>query len=469
VALPGRGLTKVTVHTTQIEEKAQAIRALYELATALPSAWAPHLESTWQAIEPLLGYRYHADIRTTAAQSMSALVEAGFESRYDPVWTGFPRVAVAVARQLINEANTEPEDWYALADSLSEVMYSAFARKGDFQVILLQSYTGAVAEEVVQCCAQALQQCLQRRTAITTRMSSSSNPDELECCQQELKYEEKLLTPLVDSIGYSLKILGPSFVSIFEQKVAPLLGPYLRPNADARARLSAVCLFDDCVEHCGAQAAARFGPLLLPGVLTGMSAEDDDLKQASIYGIAQIARYSPHDVLAQDAASVIQVLASTASKPQEAAESEAIFENSVSALASLAIFIQAPFQGKYLKHEMGVQILLENLPLTTDFDEAKVCSTGLCDMVEAGAIPVATYTKPLVRVIGETLALVADDEEVATAAVCTRMAGILVRLQQEASAADLQDAFSTLTPESQTAIHTAVEQYSYLHNNVVTP
>jgi hypothetical protein len=135
----------------------------------------------------------------------------------------------------------------------------------------------------------------------------------------------------------------------------------------------------------------------------------------------------------------------------------------------LAIFLQAPFQGKYLKHEMGVQILLENLPLTTDFDEAKVCSTVLCDMVEGGAVPLTNHTKSLVRVIGETLALVADDEVVATAATCSRMAGILVRLQQEASSADLQDAFSTLTSEAQTAVHTAVEQYSYLHNNVVTP
>jgi hypothetical protein len=107
-----------------------------------------------------------------------------------------------------------------------------------------------------------------------------------------------LLTPLVDSIGYMLKCLGPRFTSIFEQYVVPVLGPYClttspegsgssssTPTYDVRARLSAICLFDDCVEYCEIDAATKFSPMLLQGILFGLNEnnhDDMELKRASI-------------------------------------------------------------------------------------------------------------------------------------------------------------------------------------------
>lgn len=460
----------MTLHTSQIEEKAQAIRALYELAMAMPSGWAPYLETTWTKLEPLVNYAYHPDVRTTAAQSMSALVEAGFTSQHDNVWEGFPRVALAVAKQLVNEANAEQEDLFALADSLSDILYSAYSRKGDYESILQQCYTLDVASQVVDCCGQALQQCLQRRAVLTVQIAKSNSPDEQSSCNQQLKEEQKLMTPLVDSIGYSLKILGRAFAPLFDQKVVPLFGRFLLPNADSRARWSAVCLFDDCVEHCGPEAASRFAPQLLPAVVAGMQdASDEDLVQVSIYGIAQIARYSPTSISATHADSIIPALIAMSNKPKDSANNIFIHENCVSALASLVLFPSASFRGKYIKTETAAQILLDNMPLTFDPDEAKVCSTGLCDLVQSASIPITRFTQSLIRVIGETLALVADDEEVATESTCERMAAILTHLQSEGSQADLQQAFSSLSPDSQVAVRTAIERHSYLHNNVVTP
>lgn len=470
MAVPGRGLTKVTLHTSQIEEKAQAIRALYELASAMPSGWAPYFDMTWEALEPLLEYAYHADIRTTAAQSMAALVGAGFASEHDHVWQGFPRAALAVAKQLVNEANTEQEDLFALADSLSEILYSAFSRKGTHNLILQQSYASETATEVVKYCGQALEKCLRRRAALTVQIGNSNSSDKQASYTQQLDEEQKLLTPLVDSIGYSLKILGPTFAPIFEQNVAPLLGPFLSPNADTRARWSAVCLFDDCVEHCGPQAAARFAPQLLSCAVPGIQdATDQDLVQASIYGIAQIARYAPVSVLAPYADTIIPTLVSIVSKRKESAASQAIHENSVSALASLVLFRSAPFPGKHIKPEVAGKILLENMPLTCDYDEAKICSTQLCELIESSLIPFTSNTQELIRVIGETLALVAEEEEVATDSACERMTEILMHLQREASSSDLQQGFSCLSPESQNAVQVAMERHAFAHNNVVTP
>ena len=468
MSVPGRGLTKVTVHTSQIEEKAQAIRALYELLVATPTAWNPYFAATWKALEPLLVYKYHPDIRTAATLSMSALVEAGFDSDQE-VASSIPRVATVIAQQLVNEANTEAEDMFALADSLSGILYSAFSRKHEYEAVLQHHFLNQIAKEIVQNCGQALQKCLQRRSVLAAQMTQSSSPDDKALCQEQLEEEQKLMTPLVDSIGCSLKIMGPSFAPIFEQKVVPLFGPFLTQNVDTRARWSAVCLFDDCIEHCGPEAAARFAPQLLPAVLSGMKdPSDEDLQRASLYGVAQMARRVPASILAPHADAVIPTLASIARQPKDSVDL-GVHENAISALASMVLFTSAPFRGKFIKVETATQLLLDCMPLTEDFDEAQICSDGLCDLIESASIPFASFTQSLIRVIGETLALVADGDEVATESTCARMADILVHLQREGSASDVQGAFSSLSAESQAAVHSAVQRYSYVHKNVVTP
>lgn len=469
--VPGKGLTRVSIHTSQIEEKTKAIRALYTLLTSIPSAWAPFFEATWTALDPLLNYIYHADIRTTAAQSVAALIEAGLLSGQNAVWSLFPKAAVTVSKQLTNEANAEAEDLYALADSLSEMLYSVFSRKNEHQTELLQNYTTQVADQVVLYCGQALQKCLERRTVTAVNISISSSRDEQAAGHRQLEDEQKLMTPLVDSIGYSLKILGPSFSSIFEQKVVPLLGPFLQPNVDNRARWSAICLFDDCVEHCGPQAASRFAPQLLPSVVSGMDeSEVSDLRQVSIYGIAQIARYAPGAIDSNVAGSIIPALATIARQPKDSFDNVSIQENAVSALVSLVLFPDAPYRGKFVKAETATKILLENMPLTMDYDEAKICSTGLCDLVESAAIPLRDYTRELVEVIGATLGEVSKGEEVATEADCARMSAILMQLQQDGSVKDFQEAFYNLPLESQAAVQSVMQKYSNgCRRVVVTP
>lgn len=44
VALPGKGLKKVTINTTKMQEKSLAARAVYEHASALGAAFGPYAE-----------------------------------------------------------------------------------------------------------------------------------------------------------------------------------------------------------------------------------------------------------------------------------------------------------------------------------------------------------------------------------------------------------------------------------------
>jgi hypothetical protein len=312
-------------------------------------------------------------------------------------------------------------------------------------------------------------------------------------------------------VGWTLKTLGPAFLPIFEQYVAPILGPHLTNNSssssssadghsvvDIRARLAAVCLWDDVVEHCGSDAAAKFSPQLVQGVLLGMVDNDEEeLQRASIYGLAQMARYAPSAVLVPHASFILQHLMAilTDESKKETENSAAILENSVSALASLVLLGPTPpFQNNNLvSNEAALNILLKSLPLSIDYDEAKICHAGLCDLIEQKHGPSLSHSSPslsqelspwvsqhgpeLVRILGETLALVSvDEEDVATNTTCHRMAGILLRLQQQEQQQSspgimsLHSSFAALQPEAQAAVQQAMQQYAHQFNNhVVTP
>jgi hypothetical protein len=243
--------------------------------------------------------------------------------------------------------------------------------------------------------------CLGRRGNITRILSgiegALTGEDEREEYEGLLRSEEALLSPLVDSVGYSLKFLKQDFVPIFESHVVPILGPYLKDGSDIRARLSAVCLFDDCVEHCGATAAVKFAPMLIGGVMLGLdestNGQDEELKQASIYGVAQMARHAPSDVLAPHIQSIVSHLVSITNVRKEDSENSVIFENAVSALASLLLIGNAPFKStSFVKHDTVLNTFLASLPLRNDADEAKFCHAGLCDMIESALFDIDTNT-----------------------------------------------------------------------------
>ena len=482
MAVPGKGLTKITVNTTQIQEKAQAVRAIYEHAAALGASFGPYAKNCLDELLLLVRFKYSSEIRAASAQTLSAIFEAacayGEESGMEVPATYLPLLTRTIAKQIHDEETTDMEVIYALADSHSEVCYSVYSRLKDFGSALLGKFSVGDAKVVVQLCMKAMVACLDRRGSITRVLSGAegvlTGEDEQEEYEELLRDEEALLTPLVDSVGYCLKFFRQDFVPIFEAEVAPILGPYLSTGDDIRARVSAVCLFDDCVEHCGEAAAAKFAPMLIGGVLAGLddrtSGQDDDLKQASIYGVAQMARYAPPAVLSPHIQVILNNLCSVADGPKQNANNLAIFENAVSALASLLLIGKAPFKASnFVKDDTAMKVFLSSLPLHEDPDEAKICHSGLCDLVEQARIKIDSEYQQLVRIIGETLACVADDEDIASAETCVRFGGILFRMQKEVQPQLIQSAFGALPVEAQTAIHNGMSEHACQFSNVVTP
>lgn len=482
VAIPGRGLTKVTIHTSEIQGKVQAVRALYEHAVALGPLYFPWCQRSFDALGSMVRFAYSADLRGSVAQTLSVVFESsclhGAETEnMETASRHLSPLLLSLSKQMASEDTTlDIETLHAEAEALSDIHLSVYRNLEEHGDQLLAHYHLNEAHLVVQQCMTCLVSCLERRSKIASARFGGNGvqptEDEVRLYEQMLRGEEALLTPLVDSIGYNLKFFRHNFVSVFESLVVPVLAPYLASGVDIRARVAAICLFDDCIEHCGIEAAANYSPVLVGGAVCGLddATMDQDLLRASIYGVAQICRYAPRSVLHPYEDRIVLRLRSIVQNVKDE-DNEAVYENAVSALASLLLFGSSPFpSSRVMTRDEFLPLFLQNLPLTVDYDESKFCNANLCDLVEKGAIPMNSSTcMELLRIVGESLAMVEDGEVVATGETCLRFAALLFRMQQEVPRDLLQTCFSAISPDAQAAVQKAIGQYAPQLGAVVTP
>ena len=337
---------------------------------------------------PLVDFRYSPEVRATVAQAVSAVFKAacahGETFGMEVPQKYLPILAQSLSTQLFEEDPSDPEVMFALADSLSDVFYFVYRTldRPNGRCVLA-SFDASIAKSTVQCVMKAMVSCLTRRMELIRILEGDngalSGEDEREEYIRALEGEQEVLTPLVDTVGYTIKFLREKCLDVFESEVVPVLGPYLKVGsiADVRGRYAAICLFDDCVEHGGPAAAAKYAPCLMEGALLGMddttNGQDMELKQVSVYGIAQIARYAPSATVMPHADRLVSMLVDISKVPKDDTDHVAIVENGVSALASLALIGNAPL-GKMesVKKSLIMSIFLDQLPLSFDESEAKV-------------------------------------------------------------------------------------------------
>lgn len=450
-ALPGVGLRKLILNTSQMQEKSSACRAIYAHASALGGAFGPFAAECTDALLPLVTFKYSADVRSTSAQALAPVFDAACAGALagiapaDLPMNALRSTTKSLVQQLETEDKDDDETIFALADALSDVLRFALYNVNEADGRRIAQLPVDEARTIVKQVISIMKSCLERRAAIISAITGGYDgvaPDEDECAQlyDQLMAEERNLTPLLDSIGYTLKSLGEAFVPIFKSTVAPFFSPLLTVSgtADVRARFAAVALFDDCVEHCGSAAAARYAPYLAEAVVEGMddtkNEDDEDLKVASIYGVAQIARHAPANVLDSSINIILSQLTSVIKSADGVAkddmEDARVVENAVSALASLAIFDNSPY-AKLGQRATLLPLFLKNLPLREDTDEAQICHDGLCDLIDSGAIDASANAPALLNIFGQIRQCVEEGEEIATPETCNRLRAIFGSMSQQ--------------------------------------
>ena len=380
ITVPGIGNKKVSLNTCQIEEKIMVANAIRDLADALGSQLGQYAPDLIQRFSPFIRFQYSAQVRIAAARALSSIFSSvcAFYCSTDPdaskvlIAALVNELTLDTVRQLVTENVEDINTMSALAESLSEICYCAYSCfKEGFTDVILQEGS---AREVVGSLLRSVQKCLEYR-----KMTSGMVSNE----EDEILSGESLLTSSVDAIGYILKSLGSRFLPIFEGMIHPFFSPFLKTLVltDIPTRHAAICLYDDCVEHCGPVGASTYSSLLLDAVLHGI---DDNLngrnmavKQASVYGLIQIARYNPHSLASCNATALISTLVDLSSVGKNARkvdiENLSLVENSASAIAALCLTPDSPFASLVSFDKSScLDVFLHNLPIQEDEDEAKV-------------------------------------------------------------------------------------------------
>lgn len=465
--LPGMGIKKLMLNTTQMQEKSQAARAVYEHANSLGASFGPYTKECLDAFLPLVSFNYSSDVRSTAAQAVGQIFDAlcqfvvsgqcnpEFKQYANEVYS---RILEKVAKQAQSEEDDDIEALLAFSDAMSTLAYAAYNYKydsGEHVAKLNINDAKIVVAELIKNTQSSLQR---RASLIAVLYDGSLDEDQLIEYEDVLNIEAEFLTGVVDSIGYTLKSMKEDFLPIFDSLVVPFFGPLLKQstNVDSKARFGAICLFDDCVEHLGPSAATKYAPVLTPAIVEGIHDDDTDIKEASVYGIIQVARYAP-SALQASALDVIKVLFEVANEgvnvEKDNVENLRLVENSASALATMALFPQSILNASNVPKADLLRVFLHNLPIQEDYDEAKICHEGLCLLVENGDIEIQSNAKQLLNVMGRVAFDVSEGEEVASESTCSRMASILAELQKRIDPSVLQHMYGELSLEAQNGIN----------------
>jgi hypothetical protein len=194
------------------------------------------------------------------------------------------------------------------------------------------------------------------------------------------------------------------------------------------------------------------------------------LVQAAVYGVAQMARHAPSNLMASHIQTIVhRLLSLTCGSKEDAGDDAYVVELAASALASLTLF-GGPFTDlKFVSRDTLIHSFLSQLPIQQDDDEAKICHAGLCNLIESGAIDLSREATRITRMIGEILSDVQDGEEVATPDTVERLTSILYQMQQNLPQATMQQAFASLGADAQNTVSAVMQEVGRSRSSVVTP
>jgi hypothetical protein len=427
----GFGNKQISLNTCAIEEKHQAVLSLMAYAECLRGAFAPYVEDALRVVlGSCLSFAYFPGVRSASALCLPQLLRAGvaglaqsgsaqLEARGAQL---LERVVPPLLERLSNEAERgEPDDIACAAEAVKqamEVCYRSGASSAEAEELEPPflpapslrpplALCRRAAGVLVACAAASVQRRMEQQAA--AQSDPYFDAEAAERLEEDLEEEGELMTQCVDGIGYMIKCWKADLLGVVaEAGVVQLFQKMLDPKMPAALRINGVCVFDDIVEHCGAEAHARFVPSFLGVVLeasgpqncanTGgaagqptaaqsqnASACDRGLQQCALYGIGQIAAKAPQ-LFAPRAAEALTVLERVAAEframpagSAEREEAEEAADNAVGAIGRIC-FSHAEALGS----ERVARLMrgwTQALPLKGDVVEARVVHSQLAGLV----------------------------------------------------------------------------------------
>ena len=269
----------IGIKTSALEEKNTAIELITIYAQILEAAFEPYVLETMEKIAvPGLAFFFHDPVRVSSAKLIPQLLNS-YRKAHGDQSPGFAEMWSKVAEKIIEVLSAEPT-----VDTLAE-MYQCFYES--VEVVGKNSLTQQHMQAFIESAKSTLEDYQIR---VKARLEEQADVDEGE---EDLDYEYA-----VEDDQNLLSDMNKAFHTIFKNQETTFLSSWQRllafydafiTSSDPTQRQWALCIMDDVLEFCGAEAWNYKDHIMQP-LASGLQDENAANRQAAAYGVGVAAQ-----------------------------------------------------------------------------------------------------------------------------------------------------------------------------------
>eukprot|EP01117_Protostelium_nocturnum_P017390 TRINITY_DN7083_c0_g1_i2.p1 TRINITY_DN7083_c0_g1~~TRINITY_DN7083_c0_g1_i2.p1 ORF type:complete len:1021 (-),score=279.53 TRINITY_DN7083_c0_g1_i2:1847-4909(-) len=367
------GDKRIGINTSAMEEKATACSMIYCYVNELKEGFFPFVEEVSKILVPSMRYYFSSSVRTASWSAMPQLIASAvayFEKSGSIKGAGemYVRNLVSfILPEYLNSIEEEDElDTLILGlDSLAEVFDNAGPG------IL----TREQLETVTVLCQLLIKNVGTRREEREKlKGHEDHDDDEEEKIEEDEERDQEVLGGIADIIGRLLKTYKEEYLVYFEQ-ILPDVKALLDSHRGSDKQ-TAICIFDDLVEHLGLSSLKYFS-IFLPILLPSITSAHAPLRQAAVYGAGLVAQHGGNE-----SSQFIPELLRQLSNAITLSDAKDEFfvcptENAICAVGKICLY-----QSSVVDTAKILPIWLSTLPVTEDKEESKSTYNLLCTFVE---------------------------------------------------------------------------------------
>lgn len=302
---------KVSVSTSDTEDKVVALETLLTIVDSMKAAYMPFVETTVKLVLPLVNYTINEDIRAAAAGILAALLTTVRESE-DPEAVQKSSAMGKVFLNVIHPALVTEFEADTMVSQLQAI-------KSIVEVPGVVHMTGEEVLKLGQEMVKLLEKSLEKRKRnqeIDKAIPADSDEDEANAFEDVLKSEEdRVHTSISEVFGALFKTHTELSIPIVKYLYENVLRLFVDPKASEEDHKFGVYLIDDIIEFVGPTLVPDQWPMLSDAILRYAVSQNDAVRQAACYGLGILATRTDPAVFAQWSDPILKALAAAIAVP----------------------------------------------------------------------------------------------------------------------------------------------------------
>lgn len=363
-----------------VQDRSTAVTTLFQFVDTMPSeVLLPHLDAIADALIQNIRNEQIESTRVASLCSVHRLMRHALADTQAPEHAQRMLGALLPA---LNEAVTQERDRAVLQTALES--YTAILRDMEEDTKLHGRPRFSLSAAQLEATMTAMRDCAldglrQRNNLVLRGQSEDADGEVQEEVEEAFDVENEILTSVVDSVGYLIKVYKSEVLPVLESSTMLTLQTNLLDNKEplhVNVRCGALCFLVDVAEHCGASARV-LATTLLPHLLELAPHASPLMRQVAVYGLGIVIKLHLEALSnAADMAAVVRALVTAAFDAPDRLQEDMVCAttNAVSALIYL-IDNAAGHPGVKSAGVDGAQVLkaiVDFLPATGDQIEARL-------------------------------------------------------------------------------------------------